>query len=107
MPKRTLFLLLVFALLLTACSGESLASPKITVPATALPATATPKAEPATATDAAGGAAAGAPAGCTVISPKNTPGPTEQSVFPPVTDKYWSTGPKDAAITLVEYSDFM
>jgi hypothetical protein len=42
-----------------------------------------------------------------VISPANTPGPTEQSIFPPVTDKDWSTGPKDAAITLIEYSDFM
>jgi hypothetical protein len=41
-----------------------------------------------------------------VISPKNTPGPTEQSLFPPVTDKDWSTGPKDARITLIEYSDF-
>jgi hypothetical protein len=103
MPKRTLILLLVFALVLAACSGESPASPTITAPTAALPATATPKAEAAAATDTTGGAVAG----CTVISPKNTPGPTEQSLFSAVTDKDWSTGPKDAAITLIEYSDFM
>src|SRR3990172_6674826 len=44
----------------------------------------------------------GAPPGCTVVSPAPTPGPTEQSLFPPVSDTDWSTGPKEAQITLLE-----
>lgn len=46
------------------------------------------------------------PAGCTVVSPRPTPGPTEQSIFPPVGDLDWVIGPQEASITLVEYSDF-
>lgn len=106
MTKHILVLLLVFTLFLAACSGGSQASPTIAAPTASQPATAAPKSE-ATATTAGGAAAiADVAAGCTVISPKNTPGPTEQSLFPPVTDKDWSTGPKDARITLIEYSDF-
>lgn len=47
-----------------------------------------------------------APAGCTAISPKPTPGPTETSLFPPVSPDDWVKGPADASITLTEYSDF-
>lgn len=46
------------------------------------------------------------PPGCTVVSPRPTPGATEQSLFPPVTDRDWTQGPDDAEITLMEYSDF-
>ncbi len=46
------------------------------------------------------------PAGCTVVSPRPTPGPTEQSIFPPVSDLDWVSGSEEASITLVEYSDF-
>lgn len=105
MSKYTLLLLLALALLLAACGGVSPVSPTIVAPTAALPATSIPKTA-ATATSAGGGTLAEAPAGCTVISPKNTPGPTAQSLFPAVTDKDWSTGPKDASVTLIEYSDF-
>jgi hypothetical protein len=103
MPKRTLYLLFVIALILAACQS---ASPTVTAPTAAKPATATRMTKTPTIPDALQQALAAAPAGCTVISPNNTPGPTEQSIYPPVTDKDWSTGPKDATITLLEYSDF-
>ena len=46
------------------------------------------------------------PPGCTVVSPRPTPGPTEQSLFPPASDEDWITGPENAAITIIEYGDF-
>ncbi len=45
-------------------------------------------------------------AGCTVVSLLPTPGPTEQSLFPDVTEKDWSRGPLTASVTIIEYSDF-
>jgi hypothetical protein len=45
-------------------------------------------------------------AGCTVISTKPTPGPTAESIFPPVSDTDWVKGPADAKVTIIEYSDF-
>ena len=53
-----------------------------------------------------GPAAASVAPGCTVISPEPSPGPTEQSVFPPVSPEDWSQGSEHAAITFVEYGDF-
>ena len=106
MPKHTLFLIFMIAVTLAACQAQSQASPTPITPAAATQRTATQEAVAPSATDAGQEAVAGAPAGCTVISPQKTPGPTEQSVFPPVTEKDWSTGPKDAAITLIEYGDF-
>jgi hypothetical protein len=44
--------------------------------------------------------------GCTVESIRPTPGPTQQSIFPPVTNEDWVTGPQDAYITILEYGDF-
>ena len=44
--------------------------------------------------------------GCTVVSRKPTPGPTEQSLLPPPGEKDWVVGPADAALTITEYSDF-
>jgi hypothetical protein len=48
-----------------------------------------------------------APPSCTVVSFAPTPGPTEQSLFPPVNDKDWVQGPPTATVTIIEYSDFM
>jgi hypothetical protein len=106
MPKYTFFLLFVISITLAACQGQSLANPTMTAPAADVPATATQVQTALTATDDAQQAVLGAPPGCTVTSPLPTAGPTEPSVFPPVTDKDWSTGPKDATATLIEYSDF-
>ena len=44
--------------------------------------------------------------GCTVVSFLPTPGPTEASLFPPVSDQDWTQGSRDASITIIEYSDF-
>lgn len=43
---------------------------------------------------------------CTVVSRKPTPGPTQESLFPPVNEHDWIKGSMDAEITLIEYSDF-
>lgn len=46
------------------------------------------------------------PPGCTVVSPQPTAGPTEQSLFPPVSDSDWVQGPATAYVTIIEYGDF-
>jgi cyclophilin family peptidyl-prolyl cis-trans isomerase/protein-disulfide isomerase len=51
-------------------------------------------------------AEATSPPGCTVVSPKPTPGPTQESLFPPVGDQDWVQGSPSATVTLVEYGDF-
>jgi hypothetical protein len=106
MPKSTVILLFIIAIALAACQGQVQSSPVVLAPTV----TGQPTAALASETSTDAGTAvlddASAPPGCTVISPPATPGPTEQSVFPPVTDKDWNTGTMDAAITLIEYSDF-
>ena len=47
-----------------------------------------------------------AEANCTVVSRQPTPGPTEQSLIPPVSDEDWILGPDDASVTFIEYGDF-
>jgi len=44
--------------------------------------------------------------GCTVISKKPTPGPTAESIFPPVSESDHAKGPASAKVTIIEYSDF-
>ena len=106
MPRHKLILLIVIAMVLAACQGQSPTIPATTAPTVVFQPTATKAAVTPTVTEVVEQTAAEAPPGCTVISLPATPGPTEQSVFPPASDKDWSTGPKDAAITLIEYSDF-
>lgn len=43
---------------------------------------------------------------CTVVSRSPTPGPTEQSLFAPVSEDDWIKGAEDAQVTFIEYSDF-
>ena len=45
-------------------------------------------------------------ANCTVVSRQPTPGPTEQSLVPLVSDTDWTHGPEDAEVTIIEYGDF-
>lgn len=106
MPKYILLILIVIALGLSACQGQSPASPTTVSPTSAMPPTATQAAQAITSTETVEQSLAAAPPGCTVISPPNTPGPTEQSVFPPVSENDWVIGPENAEITLIEYSDF-
>jgi len=117
MRKRALILLLAGGWLLAACQGA--ATPD------ALPGTPAGQVEPfATAetvgalqptatslpTSEAGSSTAPATpstqAQCTVVSGQPTPGPTQQSLFPPVDEGDWVKGPESADITLIEYSDF-
>jgi hypothetical protein len=44
--------------------------------------------------------------GCTVITKKPTPGPTAESIYPPVSDTDHVKGPASAKVTMIEYSDF-
>lgn len=46
------------------------------------------------------------PATCTVSSSLPTPGPTEASLFPPVTESDWTKGPENATMTIIIYDDF-
>jgi cyclophilin family peptidyl-prolyl cis-trans isomerase/protein-disulfide isomerase len=78
-------------LLLGACGGQATPVPSPT---------AAPTNPPAAPVEAA------APPSCTAISPQPTPGPTEQSLFPLVSETDWVKGPADAAVTIIEYSDF-
>ncbi|RPI33700.1 MAG: hypothetical protein EHM70_05185 [Chloroflexota bacterium] len=94
MPKFKLSLLIVLALVLSACKAKPLASP------TPVPPTRTPAPVNTLAPTASG------PASCTVVSLLPTPGPTERSLFPPVSDDDWLHGSEDADITVIEYSDF-
>jgi hypothetical protein len=90
MLKRYLLLLLV--LVVTACSSRQTQTPEAqptSPPATSVPASNTERL-----------------AGCTAESPRPTPGPTEQSVFPFAGPSDWVQGPETAAITVFEYSDF-
>jgi len=94
MKKTVLYLLLVVSMLLAGCSDSTTATtpaeantpkPPISVPATV---------------------ASGTTMDCTVISQEPTPGPTAESLFPPVTENDWVRGPDTASVTILEYSDF-
>ena len=43
---------------------------------------------------------------CTAVSRPPTPGPTQQSLIPPVSETDWFHGPEDAKVTIIEYGDF-
>ncbi len=104
MTRFALYFVL-FSLALTACQGATplpnqteTATLAATSPATAtLPATSTPGGKAPTSSESPG---------CVVQSPFPTPGPTEQSLFPPVSASDWVKGPASATVTFTEYSDF-
>lgn len=86
-PYRLFSLFGVLALILTACQGS-----------TPAPATATATEPPATATASITAApqATGQPVDCKLYT----------SPFAEVTAKDWATGPENALVTIIEYSDF-
>lgn len=101
MLKRIPFLLLTLALILAACQS---ASPTVSPPTdTAAPTETTETTPPPTEESSP---AAGDEASCTVVSLLPTPGPTEQSLFPPVSADDWFMGPDSAHVTIIEYGDF-
>ena len=99
--RKTLFSVLILAaLLLSAC-----------LPTTATPGSPTAAVEDAPATQSAPVVATRDPnaveMACEVVSVEPTPGPTEVSMFPPVGEDDWVLGDNpNAALTVVEYSDF-
>jgi hypothetical protein len=96
---------LLFNMLLLATAG--LASCLPLVKATPSPtATTTTRPAPTVALTVPTQAALLPASGCTVITLKPTPGPTAESIFPPVTDGDWVKGPASAKVTIIEYSDF-
>ncbi|HLF29700.1 MAG TPA: thioredoxin domain-containing protein, partial [Xanthomonadales bacterium] len=85
MLKRLILPFVALIALLTACSGKTQAI------ATSIPTNApSPAKKP----------------GCTVMSLKPTPGPTERSLFPPVSSSDWARGAESADVTIIEYSDY-
>lgn len=122
MPKKTVVIfMLLLGMLLAGCQAtspagvETAAEPSATVIPTQTP---QEKAvEESTATQALATrqvaspseevvAGTAPPPGCTVVSRIPTPGPTERSIFPAVSDEDWTQGPSDAYVTILEYSDF-
>ncbi len=99
MRRIVLIFIIIATFMLGACSSQ--VPQKATPPATPPPATPSPSLPPASTSSAEL-----ASAGCTVQSPFPTPGPTEQSLFPPAGENDWVSGPDSAAMTLLEYSDF-
>lgn len=99
--KNYIWLTLLIALGLSACSGQGT---KQVADASPTSQTApTPTAVQAATPDP--GMVSAEP-GCTVVSPAPTPGPTLQALFPAATEADWRRGPLTAAVTIMEYSDF-
>ncbi len=106
MKKSVLLLVLGIAMLvLAACqSGAQPAATATSVPPTATQVQPTPRAVPATPTKETAQNGEAPPAGCTVVTRSIIP--TGESPFPAVTKDDWQLGPADAAVTIIEYSDF-
>jgi protein-disulfide isomerase len=110
MLRRFLTLIIPLSWLLAACQGAAVTE-ALDTPATATlepTPSATAQADP-TGTPLPQTRSAATPsvqAECSVVSRQPTPGPTEKSLFPPVSASDWVEGPDTAAITIIEYSDF-
>lgn len=114
MVKKILILAALLMVFLAACQSAA-SSPTATLPSNAEPQEETP-------TVAASPTAETAPtatqeessekgetlqeANCTVVSRQPTPGPTQQSLVPAVSDSDWTHGSEDAKVTIIEYGDF-
>ena len=108
--------LAALALLLAACGGQAVpvSTPLVAATQAVQAPTATltlPVVQPAEAPTAAATSDAfeqlpPVPSGCTVVTRQFSPEPTEQSLFPAVSDADWVIGDPSAAVTLVEYADF-
>jgi hypothetical protein len=99
MRKFTLMVLLLTAVVFTGCLPQTQTSPTSTATTIAHPA-------PTTVVKVPAQAALLPDSGCTVVTQKPTPGPTAESIYPPVTSTDWVKGSESAKVTLIEYSDF-
>jgi uncharacterized lipoprotein YbaY len=92
MVRKALYLTMLLALLLAACSQST-------------PTGQGPTAEVVSTPSAAASQSTRAP-GCTVRTRQAQPDATLQALLPPPTEKDWVRGPGDAYVTVIEYSDF-
>jgi hypothetical protein len=101
MKKSFLLLLLLLSVGLAGCLPQAIASPTSAPTATtaAMPTPTTSLIVPLESEILPD-------AGCTVIAREPTPGPTAESIYPPVGDADHVKGPADAKVTIIEYSDF-
>lgn len=109
MKKFILSAVLLASVLLSACASQSTPTSQ---PASASQPTPTSKAT------LAGPAATtvlevpqsseltGPDSGCTVIARQPTPGPTQESLFPGLSEADHIKGAENARVTIIEYSDF-
>jgi hypothetical protein len=121
MKNSLVILVLVVALILSACSQAQSSQPAASadlVPTATAPETVAedpPLPQPtATQTDLTAAPAVtttpvplGDPMpGCSVMSFNPTPEPTLQALFPPPGEDDWTLGAETAAVTIIEYGDF-
>jgi protein-disulfide isomerase len=99
MKKLFLLFLMVLAVGLAGCIPQVQATPTSTATTEARPA-------PTVVLTVPSESAFLPDSGCTVITKQPTPGPTAESIFPPVSDKDHVKGPANAKVTIIEYSDF-
>jgi hypothetical protein len=99
MRKYLIIVLLITAVGLAGCLPQVQASPTSTVTTTARPA-------PTVVLTVPTQAAPFPDSDCTVVTQKPTPGPTAESIFPPISNTDWVKGPANAKLTIIEYSDF-
>lgn len=99
MRRYILLLMLLTAMGLAGCLPQVQASPTPTTTTTTRPAATVALTVPTQASILPD-------ASCTVVTQKPTPGPTAESIFPPVSDTDWVKGPASAQVTIIEYSDF-
>jgi hypothetical protein len=99
MRKLLLVVLVLTAVVLAGCLPQTQASPTPTATAIVRPA-------PTTVVTVPSQAALFPDSGCTVVTRKPTPGPTAESIYPPISSTDWVKGPESAKVTILEYSDF-
>jgi protein-disulfide isomerase len=99
MKKLFLFFSLLMAIGLVGCLPQEQATPASTATSESRPA-------PTVVLSVPTESAFLPDSGCTVITKKPTPGPTAESIFPPVSKTDWVKGPDNAKVTIIEYSDF-
>ncbi|MEA3438912.1 MAG: hypothetical protein U9R58_01370 [Chloroflexota bacterium] len=107
MKKTYLILLLLLILILAACSGTDQTTASNTEPAAQTTDTPKPISPTSEGTEPEKlPAASGDIDECTVVGLLPPIDPTQQALFPAVSEDDWVKGPQDADITIVEYSDF-
>jgi hypothetical protein len=103
MKVRISSALLLLTIILTACAGNQ--AEEIQPTETSTPKVEETPTQPPLPTDP-GQVNPEAADWCNVVSPRPTPGPTQESLFPSPGEDDWIKGPESAKVTIIEYSDF-